>query len=289
MVPAATGTPIELHRHGAFAWGIAWRGSALCSGGWDGRVLCTDPATRATRALVELPTPIRWIDADEHQLAFSAEDGTVWLDDDRRSGGPRVVARHAASATRLALGRDGVVASGAVDGEVRVTTVSDDDDNHRMLTLTDRAAVIRELDGRLFVVDRAGAVRITTDGASVVDHVAPGGGTLTWLEPLGPDAWVATVDGRALWIHGPGGDTVVRFDAAIKEMTRSPSRALVAFAAGADVFVLDAARRTLGAIDVGQFAVAALAFVDDRTLDIVSEARVVFRSSIGDLPVRLVQ
>jgi hypothetical protein len=41
--------------------------------------------------------------------------------------------------------------------------------------------------------------------------------------------------------------------------------------AGADVFVLDAARGTLGAIYVRQVNVAALAFVDDRTLDIVGE------------------
>jgi hypothetical protein len=287
VVAAATGVPIELHRHGARAWGIAWRGDTLCSGGWDGRVLCTDATTRATRAVAELPAPIRWIDADEHRLAFSCEDGAVWLDDDRRSGGAAVVARHAASATRLALGQDGVVASGAVDGDVRITTVRGDRNDHRGLALADRAALIRALDGRLFVVDRAGTVRITTDGADVVDHVAPGGGTLTWLEPLGADAWVATVDGRALWIRDAGGDTVVRFGAAIKAVTRSPSRALVAFAAGDDVFVLDVARRTLAAIDVDQLAVVALAFADDRTLDIVDEAGVVFRSSTGDSPVRL--
>jgi hypothetical protein len=33
--------------------------------------------------------------------------------------------------------------------------------------------------------------------------------------------------------------------------------------------------------------VVALAFADDRTLDIVDEAGVVFRSSTGDSPVRL--
>ena len=285
-VVAATGEILELHRHGARAFGIVWWGRALCTGGWDGQVLCTDPADRKTRTLIRQPSPIRWIDADGERIAFSAEDGSVWLGDDRLGPDPLAIASHAASATRLALGRDGLVASASVDGQVTFSRLlADRTAESRSMQLADRAAYIHAIDGEMLVVDRAGSVLRTVDGRDVIKHRAPVGKTLSRLEPFAPDAWVAVVDGRSLWIHAAHDDTTVAFDATIKVMARSPSHPLVAFAAGADVFVVDVARGTIGAIEFGDMMIVALAFESDETLYIVVGDRVLFRAPLDNLPV----
>src|SRR4051812_29319492 len=81
------GTPtpgLVLHRHAALAFGIAWWGPRLCSGGWDGAVLCTNVETNETTVIARHTSRIRWVAATANFLTYSVADGSVWWTD----GGP---------------------------------------------------------------------------------------------------------------------------------------------------------------------------------------------------------
>lgn len=76
-LPAEPPGPARLlHSHESLAFSVAWCGGKACSGGWDGRILCTDQ-DRITQAL-DFKVPVRWLDGDSESCYVATADGTIW-------------------------------------------------------------------------------------------------------------------------------------------------------------------------------------------------------------------
>ena len=102
-----------VHRHDGVAYGIAWFGEALCSGGFNGSVLCT--TAEQTRELVPPGPRVRRMTLDPRgeSLVISSDDGNV---------GPVGAApfyTHSAMPYTIAFNQNGsLFASGGADGYV---------------------------------------------------------------------------------------------------------------------------------------------------------------------------
>lgn len=63
-----------LHRHDGLALGVTWRGNEVCSGGRDGRVICTDVTKNAVTVVDQRELPIQSVHSSGGSLAYAVED-----------------------------------------------------------------------------------------------------------------------------------------------------------------------------------------------------------------------
>jgi tRNA A-37 threonylcarbamoyl transferase component Bud32 len=114
----ATGQFRELHRHGDLAFGVAVLRDDVCTGGWDGRILCTPAAGGTPREVLAAPDRVKALIACGDHLLFAAiADGKIW----RLDGTPRALYAHRVTPSRLAVDAACThVASGAYDGSLVV-------------------------------------------------------------------------------------------------------------------------------------------------------------------------
>ncbi|HEX3483055.1 MAG TPA: serine/threonine-protein kinase [Kofleriaceae bacterium] len=75
-----TGTVTRLHQHHGQALGVRWLGSFVCSGSWDGKVLCTTTDGRATRTYDPRSGRVTRFTGspDARVIVFTTADGRIW-------------------------------------------------------------------------------------------------------------------------------------------------------------------------------------------------------------------
>jgi WD40 repeat protein len=117
----ATGEFRELHKHDALAFGVTAFGGDVCTGSWDGRILCTAAGgdkPGKPREFLAGADRVRWLTACHDRLLFAAiGDGKIW----RLDGAPRTLYAHRVSPFRIAVDDTCTrVASGAYDGSLIV-------------------------------------------------------------------------------------------------------------------------------------------------------------------------
>ncbi|HEY5944066.1 MAG TPA: hypothetical protein VIV40_01180, partial [Kofleriaceae bacterium] len=112
-----TGAIRELHRHHDLSFGLVEYGTQVCSGGWDGRVLCTPRGGGETRELLNGGGEVKWLTSCEDKLIIATANGTV----SQYDGQLRALFAHHDSPYRIAVDDEcHHVASGAVDGSLIV-------------------------------------------------------------------------------------------------------------------------------------------------------------------------
>jgi eukaryotic-like serine/threonine-protein kinase len=114
----ATGQFRELHQHNDFAFGVTALRDEVCTGGWDGRVLCTSTSGGKPREILASADRVRALVACGDRSLFAATaDGKIWHLD----GTPRTLYAHRVSPFRIAVDDACTrVASGAYDGSLIV-------------------------------------------------------------------------------------------------------------------------------------------------------------------------
>jgi len=113
----------ELHRHTDLSFGIALQTERVCSGSWDGRIICSMLDGSRTQTLLEGFGRIRWLigSRDQTRLFVATDDGGIWKLDD----GPQVLFRHNQTPYRISVSSNGKwLASGAFDGTLIVYDVT---------------------------------------------------------------------------------------------------------------------------------------------------------------------
>jgi WD40 repeat protein len=243
----ATGQFHELHQHGDIAFGVATLRGEVCSGGWDGRVLCTPAAGGKSRAVLAAGDRVKSLIACGDRALFAAiADGKIW----RLDGTARALYAHRVSPYRLAVDDACTrVASGDYDGSLIVYDL-----------VADRIA---------FQVPRAHAGQITnlvfhgndvltsgTDG--LVKRWRPGArdlelasatqnaGPIAKLRAIG-DGWAASINQQTFAMYSteyPGGLRLA-LGHTIADIAVAADERYVAIADLDEVVVIDRRRRAL--------------------------------------------
>lgn len=112
---------IPVHAHDDLSFGVAWCDSQACSASWDGRVLCTDLASRATRTAVDARSVTPWLTGRGGRCFTAAASGGVF---DLRSP-TKPIYEHRHEPYRLAVSPDGqYIASGDWGGDLVVYDIA---------------------------------------------------------------------------------------------------------------------------------------------------------------------
>jgi WD40 repeat protein len=106
-----------LHAHRDLAFGIAIYRGAVCTGGWDGRVLCTSISDGKTTEMLASGDRVKSLVSCQTGIFATTEGGAVWS----LEGGPRVLYTHHVTSHRLDVdARCTRLVSGAYDGSLIV-------------------------------------------------------------------------------------------------------------------------------------------------------------------------
>jgi WD40 repeat protein len=109
-----------LHSHSDVARGANWCHGRACSAGWDGRVLCTSPATGVTEEVATFGTAVRWLAAGGDRCFAAVSSGGLY-----ELGAPSApLYRHDREPYRLSVSPDGTrIASIDWGGSLKVWDV----------------------------------------------------------------------------------------------------------------------------------------------------------------------
>lgn len=108
---------VSIHAHDDVSYGAAWCGAEACTSGWDGRVICSDRATGATRVTADLHSVTPWLASGNGHCFTAAANGGVY--DLRSPTAPAYTHEH--EPYRVAVSDDGrYEASGDWAGDIIV-------------------------------------------------------------------------------------------------------------------------------------------------------------------------
>ncbi len=231
-------TPVRLHQHDSLAFSVAWLGNEACSAGWDGRVMCTDIATKKTRMMASHSARVRWITTSLTTLYYAVADGSVWAAS-ADGAPPARLFTHTAEVARLALDTAGNrLAAGGQDGSVIVYDLSSGHLTKSREGHDGRVTQLRWIDEELFTSGSDGTVRRWSNElrSTILFHRS---------EPI--RHFVRTDLG---WFGALGNNQIVRLDAAatdpplqmsptITYLTGSPDERYAAFSSGHAVTIID--------------------------------------------------
>ncbi len=226
---------VHLHKHQDLSFKPSWLGSRVCSGGWDGQLICTDTNTHRTEIVAKHKEPIPWSASppDGELLAYLVSDGSVWSYDGIRR---TLLYKHASEPYRLVFSPD-----------ARSIASTDQEGVLSTFGLTDRSMnTSRVHRGFIFALDwSANGLRTSSSDATMV-HWSRDLRPLAVTQASGPlrefvvhrDTWLAS-KGFSLWLHTPLRDYEFKSDTRIADISQSPSgRYAIAVSAG-EVMVFD--------------------------------------------------
>lgn len=242
----ASGEVRELHRHDGAAYGIAWRGNAACSAGFDGRVLCT--AHTETRELRPRSSRIRRLigNPSGDKLFIATLDGEII------EAGGAVLYKHSAIPYSMAFTSDGrLLASGADDGSLIVYDVV----KRRILSSTiAHAGLVTSVAWRqddLWTTGADGAIKRwnAVDGKlTVVETIEEQGSSR--LYHVFSDGWVANIGGRTLVIKRGAREMRLDFDRNVERSTASPDERYIAIATTTELVIVDLVQNAIAMVPV---------------------------------------
>ncbi|HSK04189.1 MAG TPA: hypothetical protein VK932_23205 [Kofleriaceae bacterium] len=265
----ASGRTREVHRHGDLAYGVAWLRAAMCSAGYDRRVICTGP-DGASRVILSGAGAIRRLKTspDHERFAISTEDGQIREFD----GTLRPLFAHQAKPYQLAFSPDGRwLASGAADGSVIVWDVARREVRSRTRAHTGWVTSLAWREDELWTasVDET-LKRWRNEPATLALADTRREQGEIWFLHLLADGWIASANRRALIIHRPPPVGALRLDLdrRIERVEVSPDGRYVAAAASGEVVVIDQVELAVASLPITTIGIGIVGFVDSTSLTI---------------------
>ncbi len=265
-----TGMVTRLHHHMGQAVGVRWLGGLVCSGSWDGTVMCTTVDGRTTRTFdVRSGRIIRFTGSrDASFLVLATAEGRIWkLDSDLHPLYSQEAISHVALSSSGAL-----LASCSLDGSLVVFDLARNRVVSRATAHSKVALSAAWWSDTLLTSGSDGAMRqwsLTGGGLqrrAQVQEAAP----VNVVRALA-DGWVYSVDGGTLSIERAGG-APVRLDLArpVQSITVSADLRYVAANITDEIVVLDLRTDRLAALAIETSPYAGLSFLDGSSLAVGS-------------------
>jgi WD40 repeat protein len=264
-----TGKVAKLHQHDGHTSGVHWLGGLACSGGWDGKVLCTTADGSATRTFDPRSGRVTRLTGapDGSFLVLATADGRIWkLDSELHP----LYSQEAIY--RLAMSPSGkLLASCGLDGSLIVFDLAE----NRLVSrvIAHRAGTVSAAWWSDVVLTSGidGMVRqwsLTAGGLQPrveVQEAAP----VRFVQALA-DGWIYGIDGGILAIDRAG-SAPFRLDLArpVHWTSLSPDMRYLAVSVAGELIVIDVRANQLAtlAIDAADFNIS---FVDGSLLAVVS-------------------
>jgi eukaryotic-like serine/threonine-protein kinase len=236
----STGAIEVVHQHKSVSFSVAWWRDNACSGGFDGKVLCTSPAGD-TRELLSTSARIQWLEAspDRRRLVIATSDGKIQEFD----GNIRTLYSHDAPPYRMAFSMDGQwLASGADDGSVLLY----DFEHHRLhrpaAAHTARVMSVAWRDHDLLTSGADGALlrwAYRDDNFRPVERNKEPG-AFRFLRLL-RDGWIGNIDSHVLLVHRMPPATSLRLDLGrrVMHLETSPDSRFIAATLSGEIILLD--------------------------------------------------
>jgi WD40 repeat protein len=230
----------EIHHHRDLSFGIAIWHDKLCTGGWDGRVLCTPIGGGSTEEFLQAPERVKWLVACEDRgLLVVTADGSVW----QSSGKPRLLYKHPTSAFRLAVDASCQhLASVAYDGSLIVYDLV----SNRIIAQAPHAH-----DGAIMAVQFRGDGLVTAGADARVkqwrltdklelEHATSTSGAVGKFRAF-ESGWAASVDEQTIALYAEESHVIenLYFSHPISDIALSPDQRYVAFAALDEIAIVD--------------------------------------------------
>jgi serine/threonine protein kinase/WD40 repeat protein len=257
----ADGTARSVHRHDEVSFSVAWIGATVCSGGWDGRVLCTDMRDGATSTIAAHSVATRWLASDDETLFYVTADGGVWTFDPRASPTEvRNIATTAGEPYRIAVQRDFVLVSTRIGSVVTIDRTTGR--SHVQASHTDVAALTNAPEDITFSSASDGTVQEWhRDTARRRWRFS---GRLRDVRAIGAGGFAATLDDNSLIIAGGITNLRLPIGAPVSKVAGSQSQ-VGAVVSKQELLILDsvAATSTVVPIHDGEIRTVA-ALSDDR-------------------------
>jgi eukaryotic-like serine/threonine-protein kinase len=239
-----TGKLRVLHEHDGLAFGVAWLGDSACSGGWDGRVLCTAGTT--TREVRSAGSRVHRLVAADGELVIATGDGAVsYASHDE-------LYRHPNIPYAVAVSDDArQIASGGYDGSL---IVYDAVAHRRTSTVIAHSGLITSIGwsaGELWTAGMDGAIkRWRVDGETLhpIATIQEQGAVRFFR--LSSDGWSATVGGRALVVHRGSHELRLDLGRFAERCEVSPDHRYVAAGTTSEVVIVDLVRRAVATVPV---------------------------------------
>jgi hypothetical protein len=268
-----SGKLAPLHQHDKNAEGIQWLGDGrsedhlrMCSGGWDGRVLCSTVDGTTTRAfdtgsgrLVSLTAS-----ADHKFLAFASLDGTIWKLDEQL----HELYSQSAVPSRVAISPSGRrIASSGLDGSLIVFDAVANRETARIAAHNGGVQGLGWLGDELWTAGADGTLRwwaMRGDGIELRAIVHES--ARLRLTNVFATGWAASVGETVLLIHRNGVARPIRLelDKHIQAIDVSPDMRYVAAAVPGEIVVIDLQDDRLATLSID--AGTGVMFVDAATL-----------------------
>jgi WD40 repeat protein len=265
-----TGVVTRLHQHHGQAIGVRWRGNLACSGGWDGKLLCTPIEGGATRSFDPRAGRITRIagSPEARIVVVATADGRIWkLDSDLHP----LYSQDTIS--QIELSPDGrLLASSGYDGSLVV------------FDLVENRLVSRVTPSRTVAISVAwwSDTLLTAGSDGVVQQWSVTRGGLQLREQIQEavpvrsvkafaDGWVYSTDDGSLAI-GRAGRPPARLALArpVQWIAVSPDLRYVAASVGDGIVVLDVRANKLAALDTETTADTTFNFLDANSLAVFS-------------------
>ncbi|MBZ0232214.1 MAG: PQQ-binding-like beta-propeller repeat protein, partial [Deltaproteobacteria bacterium] len=266
-----TATSRTVHAHRQLSFGLTWLSRTVCSGGWDGAVVCTDMETERSWTAAQHDTPVRWITSDQTTLAYITADGGVWVNNLETPS--RKVATIDEEPYRIAIMAD----------QLAIATYSG------QLTWIDRASgrVLRSDAHQGPITD---IVAVGSDGVYSASHDGSvarwDAGTLRdrwrfdgpvrYLRPLGPDSFAASVSQRTLALVQGARRMTVDIESTITGLTNIGDFLVLSNVDG-EIISIDRANGRVASVDLHDGAIRAIASIDAETVAVSTATGSMYR------------
>jgi eukaryotic-like serine/threonine-protein kinase len=262
----------QVHKHvgTGYAFGVQWVRGMICSGGWgDGRVLCSTPDGRPTRALDSGASRITWLTAtpDHEALIFASDDGRVW----HFGSHLQELYAHDGVPYRLAISSDGrLLASYALDGSFDVFDLVDRRPvAHVIIGHAGAAYNVAWVDDELWTSGEDGTLKRWTirDGSLTLRHTVQVSAAFR-LMTVAHGGWAATVGEGALLVSLDGSSVALRLDVGrdIDALGVSPDLRYVAAGVSGEIVVIDMQRNAIATLTIDSTRIQQVSFLDPTLL-----------------------
>jgi WD40 repeat protein len=228
---------VLIHKHASLSFSTAWCGQRACSGGWDGRLLCSS-ADGATTETLSFGTATRWLVADKDRCLVAVSNGDIY--DTASSQVP--IYRHDHEPYRISISGDGrLVASTDWNGTVKIWDTS----LRQVVATIQRHAglVVNAIwtdDNRLLTAGVDGYIHLF-DRSFVVEHAWQIGSPLQYIG-TSRDSVVAVTANGTVWRASlvTRSERRISLETSFTAFAISPRRSLVALGdLNGELFLID--------------------------------------------------
>jgi WD40 repeat protein len=239
-----------VHRQKDLAFAVAWFRDMACSGGWDGRVLCSSANGSVTRDVLSGHGRVRWITASpDHSYFVAATDSNHVYKFD---GGLHELYWQDRP-YRLAISADSRwLASVGFDGQLVVYDLVKSWVTSRVAAHAKQVTAVAWLDGAIWTSGVDGTVKhwTVTSGQAKVTEVMTEHGSLTYVKVF-HGGWTGVLDNKSLMVmDSAGGRVASRIDVGreIYGVAVSPDERFIAAYSNGEVLVIDRERHAVATV-----------------------------------------